>query len=70
MNYYICSLKAKPVNPYIDAFQARSKTAAARLFLESRKGYRIARKSTSCVQVNEITKKLFENRIHGKPSGK
>ncbi len=57
MNHYICYLKAAPVFPYIGLFDAKSKTAAARMFLASIEGMRKARKSVRSVQVDEVTAK-------------
>ncbi len=61
MKHYICYLKAAPVFPYIGLFDARSKTAAARLFLSSIEGMRKARKSVRSVQVDEVTAKYAQN---------
>jgi hypothetical protein len=61
MTHYVCSLKARPVFPYIALAQANSKTAAARLFLDHIKNMQHARKSTGSVLVNEVTEKFVSS---------
>lgn len=58
MNNYVCSLKARPVFPYIALTQAKNKTAAARMFLKYIKDMRNARTSIGSVLVQEVTEKF------------